>query len=338
MKNNSKYCNKEELIVRYLNGDFSVIEKQEFEIWLNKNPENRNLFEDFKMLWDHSQNLSPIESINVTEDWKKTKLKFNFKQDEKTHSLVKRINFNFWKVAATIIILLGVGLLSKQYLFTAPEMILVESGNFKQNITLPDGSTVFLNNNSSLEYPEKFKRKDRLVSLNGEAFFEVAKNPDKKFKVNIDKQAFIEVLGTSFNIKSEIENGNIDVNVVIGKVAFYTPHNENNQTLLVKNDNAVLKNGNISKNVRKDKNFLSWRTGVLYFEDETIDNVCKALSEFYDKQIVPEGLVKTEIRFTSIIDNQKLESVLEEIKLVLSLDYTIKEQKIIIYKPEKPIQ
>lgn len=339
MKNNSKYYNKEELIVRYLSGDLSEIEKQEFETWLNKNPENKNLFEDFKKLWNHSQNLSAIESINVTEDWQKTKQKFNFKRDEKTHSLpVKRINFNFWRVAATLIILLGIGLLSKQYLFTSPEMILVESGNFKQYITLPDGSTVFLNNNSSLEYPEKFKRKERLVSLCGEAFFEVAKNPDKKFQVNIDKQAFVEILGTSFNIKSEIETGNIAVNVVTGKVAFYTPDKEKNKTLLTKNENAVLKNGTISKNIRKDKNFLSWRTGVLYFEDEKIENVCKTLSKCYNRQIIAEGLENSEIRFTSIIDNQNLESVLEEMKLVLNIDYSIKEQRIIFHKPEKIIQ
>jgi len=336
LKNNSKYYNKEELIVRYLNSDLSENEKHEFENWVKKDPENKNLFEDFKKLWDHSQNLSVIEFINVSDDWQNTKQKFNLKKDKKTQSLIeKRTNFNLFKIAATLIILLGIGILSKQYLFTSSEMILIESGDFKKEITLPDGSLITLNKNSEITYPEKFKRKERLVSLSGEAFFEVIKNPNKKFKVEIDKQAFIEVLGTSFNIKSEKETGNIEINVVTGKVAFYTSDNEKKRTLLIKNDYAVLKDGAISKILRKDKNFLSWRTGVLYFDEAKIEDVCKILSKYYNRSIIAEGLENLEIRFTSIIDNQNLEGVLEEMKLVLNLDYTVKQQRIIFHKPEK---
>ena len=229
---------------------------------------------------------------------------------------------------------MGIGLLSKQYLFTTPENILVQTGDFKKEITLPDGSLIALNKNSELTYPTKFSRKERLVRLSGEAFFDVTKNPNKKFKIDIDKNAIVEVLGTSFNIKSEKLGGTVDVNVVSGKIAFYAPENENAKTILTKNENAFFQNGVISKNLPKNKNFQSWRTGVLYFEEETIEKVCKVLSTFYDREIISQGLENSEIRFTSIIDNQKLENVLEEIKLVLNLDYSINEHKITIHKPE----
>ncbi len=335
MKNKSKYHIKGEDIVKYLNNELSAPKQQEFEALLENDPENRKQFEDFKKLWSHSNKLSAIENINISKDWQNTKQRMGFVQNNPVKSLqLKQSRIRFLRIAATIIILLGTGLLLRQYLFTSPENILVQTGDFKKEITLPDGSLIALNKYSELSYPEKFKRKERLVKLSGEAFFEVTKNQNKKFKIDIEENAMVEVLGTSFNIKSEKVGSTIDVNVVSGKVAFYTPANKNAKTILTKNENAFLQNGVISDHLPKDKNFLSWRTGVLYFEDETIENVCKALSEFYDKEIIAEGLANTEIRFTSIIDNQKLESVLEEIKLVLNLDYSITEQKITIRKNE----
>ncbi|MBT3382202.1 MAG: FecR family protein [Prolixibacteraceae bacterium] len=333
MKNNSKYHSGENAIIKFLNGEFTNSDHKKFINWLNENPENKKLFDETKKLWDHSNNLLSIESIDVDKDWQKTKQRMNFAQDKLKSSTFKRNKIQFWKIAATIIILLGIGILSKQYLITTPEMIFVETGEFKKEITLPDGSTVFLNKNSELAYPEKFKRNQRLVSLSGEGFFEVVKNPTKRFQININEQAVVEVLGTSFNINSEKENGFVDINVLSGKVAFYTPEKENEKTILTKDENALLQDGIISKNREKDKNFLSWRTGVIFFEEEKIENVCKALSQFYDRTVIVEGLENKEIRFSSTIDNQKLKNVLDEIKLVLNLDYTVAKEKIVIHKP-----
>ncbi|MEN8117174.1 MAG: FecR family protein [Bacteroidota bacterium] len=336
MKTDSKYRDKEEVIVRYLCNELNNAERQEFEKWINENPDNKNLFEDFKKLWSHSNNLSLVETTDIDADWQKTKQRMNFEQEAPTCSLPFNKNrFSFIRIAATIIILIGIGLLSKQFLFNSPELIMAESGEFKKEITLPDGSFILLNKHSQLTFPEKFKRKERLVSLSGEAFFEVVKNPEKKFKIDIDKNAIVEVLGTSFNINSTKTDGTVNVNVVSGKVAFYKPEDAGAKTILIKDENAMLKNGVITKNLPKDKNFMSWRTGVLRFEDEKIEKVCKALSKFYNREIDTEGLENTEIRLTSTFDNQTLESVLDEIKLVLGLEHIIKEKKIIIHKPEE---
>ena len=72
---------------------------------------------------------------------------------------------------------------------------------------------------------------------------------------------------------------------------------------------------------------------MIFFEEEKIENVCKALSQFYDRTVIVEGLENKEIRFSSTIDNQKLKNVLDEIKLVLNLDYTVAKEKIVIHKP-----
>lgn len=325
----------EELIVKFLNNELSEIEKQQLGNWLKANPENKKQFNDFKLLWETSNKLSSIEEINVEDDWQSTKKRMNFENSAPSNSLTIKRNVKvFWKMAASIIILIGIGLLSKQFIFTSPEMICITTVEMQKEVTLPDGSLVVLNKNSELTYPEKFNKNQRLVSLSGEGYFEVIKNPDKQFRINIDEQAVIEVLGTSFNIYSEKENKLVDVNVLSGKVAFYSPEQENAKTILVKDENASFKNGVISKNLPKDKNFLSWRTGVIFFENESIENVCKTLSKFYDKKIIIEELDGNEILFTSTIDNQELGSVLEEIKLVLYLDYTISDDQITIHTPK----
>ena len=332
MKTNSKYQSEVEVIVRFLRGELSETENKKFRQWLNKKQENRSLFEETKKIWEHSDNLSSLESIDVNKDWKKIRQRIDFVKEKKTYQIRLTRNFRLLKIAATIIVLIGIGFLAQQFLFTPAEILVVETSDYTKEIILPDGSYAYLNHNSSLQYPEKFSKESRQIKLSGEGYFDVTKNPDKRFQISIDHHAVVEVLGTSFNIKSEKDKGTVDVNVISGKVAFYPIENENLKTILTKNDNALLQDGIIHKNLTKDKNFLSWRTGVIYFEDDNIDQVCKVLSDFYRRTIVSEGLENSDIRFTSTIDNQKLKDVLEEIKLVLNLDYSIKNRKIIISK------
>ena len=108
MKNNSKYHSGENAIIKFLNGEFTNSDHKKFINWLNENPENKKLFDETKKLWDHSNNLLSIESIDVDKDWQKTKQRMNFAQDKLKSSTFKRNKIQFWKIAATIIILLGI--------------------------------------------------------------------------------------------------------------------------------------------------------------------------------------------------------------------------------------
>jgi len=334
MKNESKYSTGENLISKFLNGEFSEKDQLKLEKWLKEEPENRKVFENAKNLWSLSQKLNTVESINTKKDWELVKNRIEFNKINTTEFAERKSRFTIWQIAATVIILLGVGFLAKQFLFTTPDVIQVVSNNQIKEMVLPDGSTVVLNRNSELIYPEKFKKQQRQVTLSGEAFFEITKNPDKAFKINVDELATVEVLGTSFNINSDKEKDLINVNVVSGLVAFFTQTNKENKILLKKNEGALFEGGIISKKKRKNKNFLSWRTGVISFENEQIDVVCTTLSEFYNTPIIPEKLNPEIIRFTSTFDNEKLDNVLEEIKLVLQLETKKLDNKIILYKPD----
>ena len=121
-------------------------------------------------------------------------------------------------------------------------------------VTLQDGSRVSLNSNSELLYPEKFRGKKRAVRLTGEAFFEVEEYPEKPFLVNIEEKAMVEVLGTSFNIRSDPSGEAISVLVVEGRVALSNvvgdAEGKNPGLILEKDEQATLIDGHSKTEMR----------------------------------------------------------------------------------------
>jgi ferric-dicitrate binding protein FerR (iron transport regulator) len=236
-----------------------------------------------------------------------------------------------FQAAAILITLLSVGFLARVFILDAPEMILISTTDVPQEFTLPDGSLVHLNRHSELSYPEKFHRKERSVAMKGEVLFSVSHNPDKPFMVNIGERATVEVLGTSFNINARLDTSKIGVQVVEGRVAFFT-NGTDSRTILNKGDQAELEHGRIQLKAQADPNFLSWQTGILYFRQNPIDEVVHQLEQHYHNKIILDPSVDKEITFTSTLDNQELDDVLEEISLVLELIITYNPDTITISK------
>ena len=267
-------------------------------------------------------NLEKYQSIDVEKDWENVRDKAGFG---------KRRNVSlFWRVAAIAIVILGVGALANQYIFT-PDMLAVASGDNQKEVVLPDGSLVHLNSDSRLTYPKKFRR-SRQVTLSGEGFFEVKRDPQRPFLVNINELASVEVLGTSFNINSQLEGQTIKVQVVEGRVSFSANNQNGTGTILVMNEQAVMKDSEIAKTKAQDRNFLSWKTGIIYFDQEKISIVLDLLSSYYDIEFIMDPSIDKDLVFTSTIDNQELEDVLEEISLVLELKITYNPDAITISK------
>ena len=266
--------------------------------------------------------LEKYRSIDVGKDWLIVRAKAGFGKR-------RRITI-FWRVAAIAIVLLGVGFLSKQYILV-PDLLFIETAENHTEVILPDGSLVHLNSHSSLTYPEKFKR-NRYVSLSGEGFFEVTKDPKHPFKVHILELASVEVLGTSFNVNASNTNNTVNVQVVEGRVSFSANKKDGNGTILVMNEQAELKDGEILKSDRPNRNFLSWKTGIIYFEQENISRVLDVLNTYYSREIILNEDVDKDLVFTSTINNQELEDVLEELSLVLDLKITYNPDAITISK------
>lgn len=269
-------------------------------------------------------NLKNFQSIDVEGDWNQVKERVTFRKSRKT--------LNIWQVAAIIALIISVGYLTTQYINNPPELIFATTGEEQKEVVLPDGSQVHLNKNSKLTYPEKFSRKRREVSLSGEGFFKIMKDPGKKFSVHMSDRATVEVLGTSFNIKAPPNSLETKVQVVEGKVAFYISDEQEVRTILNKGDQAEISQGQILINSNRNPNFLSWRTGILVFNQSPIAEVADQLAKYYNKKIILDENIPDDTSFTSTIDNQELEDVLEEMSLVLNLKITYNPDNILISK------
>ena len=266
------------------------------------------------------KNLETYQSINIEEDWQKVRGRMS-------KETPRRIS-PFLRIAAAVILLLGVGFIAQKYLAPSPDMIAVLSGDQMKEVLLPDGSMVTLNKQAELVYPEKFKGRERVLKLRGEAFFEVMSNPSKPFLVDVDQKALIRVLGTSFNINPDASDESISVQVVEGRVAFSSLEGSD-EIILVKDEQATLTNGNLIREDTVDRNFLSWKTGLIFFENTSIGEVLKKLQVLYHIEMELHLSVPEELSFTSTLDNQDLESVLDEISLVLGLDYRYENEKVV---------
>lgn len=267
------------------------------------------------------RNLGTYQSIDIDEDWQKVRKRMAKNKTIRLHP--------FWRTAAAVILLLGVGFITQKYLAPSPDMIAVLSGEQMKEVLLPDGSIVTLNKQAELIYPEKFKHRKRELQLSGEAFFNVESKPEKPFIVYVEQKALVRVLGTSFNIRPDQADETISVQVMEGKVSFSSSAEGSDEIILLKDQQATLSEGSILRVDTVDRNFISWITGRLIFVHETIGEVIKQVQEHYEIEIVLDKSVPENLTFTSTLDKQNLESVLDEISMVLGLDYHYENEKVV---------
>lgn len=161
-------------------------------------------------------------------------------------------------------------------------------------LVLPDQTKVWLNAASSLKYPITFSGSERKVEVTGEAYFEVAKNPKMPFRVQINNETTVEVLGTHFNINSYQNESDIKTTLLEGSVKIIS----NGESALIKPGqqakverlNITMPNSNhieILKAVNVDK-VMAWKNGVFDFEDATLEEVMRQLERWYDIEVVYE--------------------------------------------------
>ena len=267
------------------------------------------------------KNLGAYQSIDTEEDWEKVRGRMSEDKSRRLSPL--------WRTAAAVILLLGVGFIAQKYLAPSPDMIAVLSGEKMKEVLLPDGSSVTMNKQAKLIYPEKFKRRQRELTLTGEAFFKVVSNPSQPFIVDVDEKALVRVLGTSFNISPDQSGESISVQVIEGRVAFSSILEGSEEIILVKDEQATLIEGSVILDDTVDRNFLSWKTGKLFFDNEYIGKVLRQLQSHYNIDMELDKSVPDDLSFTSTLDNQDLDSVLDEISLVLGLDYRYENEKVI---------
>lgn len=151
-------------------------------------------------------------------------------------------------------------------------------------LTLSDGTKVWLNSETSIQYPVVFGTKERRVFIQGEAYFEVAKDAKKPFTVQFMSSS-VTVLGTSFNIRAYPEEKQSQTTLAEGSVRIYSP----GSSMLLKPGEQAEVNALSGEMVKKEvevKTFTSWKDGRFVFEQEPLENIMRTLERWYDIRVI----------------------------------------------------
>jgi ferric-dicitrate binding protein FerR (iron transport regulator) len=220
----------------------------------------------------------------------------------------------------------------KEFNMNHMEQQLIPKGK-RLMITLNDGSRVWLNADTKLEYSKDFtERATRDVYLFGEAYFDVVEDKTKPFIVHA-QGIDIKVLGTSFNVKAYNRDTKVETTLVKGKVSI-EQKNASDKITLIPNQRAVFMKHvgkmMVENNIQPDV-YTSWKSGILTFNDQPLNEILPVLERWFNVSIHADNAASLECRFTAKINNKTLEEVLELFKTSETISYTIEGSDVYLF-------
>jgi len=308
--------NPQDLLFKYISGNCTEEELQAVFSWLDASDSNKTELERVRKIWDSAQyaGFNP----NVDAAWQKVNTETKSKVIEISSN--KSILSVGWisGIAASVALVAFSWFLYIQFSTTTWDVV-ATTADQRTEYTLPDGSKVWLKESTTLSFNFD-DESDRSLKLSGEAFFDVAKMPERPFVISLGG-AEIEVVGTSFYAKS-IEDQDYQVSVKSGIVAFSDVNNRAKKVILKANEEGILERGskNMVKRTTANPNTMTWQTGVLVFNKTPMRSVIKDLTNYYNISIRLETDALGNCLITSRFDNQPLIEVLEIIKKLLSVE------------------
>lgn len=280
-------------------------------------------------------------NINTTEAEKDRTAQLNrLQQAVRATRPVRRINYRriAWRAAAVLLLLGGIALfwprLKPRTPAVTPNTFLVYSSEWGQRklLTLPDGSSVILNANTTVRIPSDYSNKHRHVELvKGAALFDVQTNPEDPFMVT-SKQIQTTVLGTSFLVKSYPYEQQSTVSLLSGKVKVSERSGAAAPLTLAPGEQAKW---NETKQEMSKASFdtialRTWKTGKLVFDNASVSEVIRQLENWYGIPFRVNGNPLYAKRFSGAFDNDKLEKVLNIFCFTAGCSFEIQPDKVLI--------
>ena len=322
------------LILRQLNGVAEEQEKKTFSNWLLQDSDNLDLYIEIKNLWDtpRSRNFAFDESkaqVKISQVIRKEKKTLRLQRYSKT-------------IAAASILLVVLSTFAYQYL-KEPEVVVSKQASIQiitkhsepgeqLRVTLPDASVVRLNAGSSISFPEKFNENKRKITLCGEAFFEVTKDPNRPFEVKTN-EITTTVLGTSFNIKA-FKHEHVTITVATGKVKVESVNADHvGKLLLLPNQQAIYneKESHFRMEEVDARRYFAWTSGTIQFNNDPLEEVAKVLERWYNVKIQINNNTQSPIRINGSYTDKKLYTILDGLGYIYNLNYNyINDSTIVI--------
>ncbi|MBV5315416.1 MAG: DUF4974 domain-containing protein [Prolixibacteraceae bacterium] len=320
----------ESLIARYLNGICLPEEQQELKLWIEESPENRNEYLSIKDIWDSSRSQADRAEGQLVIFYKN--------QLEKT----KKARILWVRYSSAVAAIFAIGLVisllipqEKSSRHQNMQVFSVPLGS-RSKVLLADGTLVNLNSGSELKYSSDFSDNNRVVSLSGEAFFQVKSDSLYPFVVktaNFD----VKVSGTKFNVCTYDENSYSSTTLAEGKIELKIEGS---------NQNFVIKPGEKFELDRKTRKYslesadieseIAWKDGEFIFRNIPFPELVKRLERWYDVKLNYSDKGLQSYAYTGRFKNQEtIWQVLDALRLTSPIDYrkmTFREFTL-IYKP-----
>lgn len=195
-------------------------------------------------------------------------------------------------------------------------------------VVLPDGTQVWLNSSSSLSYPTEFAGNSRTVKLTGEAYFEVAKNKDKPFYVEMNNVQ-VKVLGTHFNISAYADDDDLTTTLLEGSVQI---SKNGSLTLLKPGQQAVIGSNANAITVSKAhiNEAMAWKNGYFMFNDDNIVDIMKKVSRWYDADIEYQGNFSNQRFGGTFTRSKSIADLLKNLEQISNVHFKITGRRITV--------
>lgn len=325
----------DEILVKWLTHTATEEELAILKKWGGQKEENLNLIENLQKTWkeDTPEPLLIHVEAKANEIWA-TAMEEQPKQPWRW-KLVFRYAAAILILAVSFFWVLSVADFGKieqeDNLAIAPTYILRENlPGEKTKVFLPDGTVVYLNSSSSIKYLENFEGIERRVVLNGEAFFEVAKDATKPFIV---ESMGIETvaLGTAFNVNT-FDLSQIRISLLEGKVSINEAETTSKLAILSPGKELLI-NSNTQKYLEQSfeaEDVIGWKAGKLVFSHASLDDVTLRLERWYGVVITVKGDIPEDWEISTVYENQSLRNVLTDLQYSKKFAYEIKESGVTI--------
>jgi transmembrane sensor len=335
-----------EQIFRYLSKNTTEEENKQILDWLEKDEENRKLFTQLKRI--HLEILVNLDnSIDLDKAYERFLLRVNNSEDDikKSPGRTRKLFIRLLKYAAILVIILVVGLAA--YYFGRKSYPLIAGSDFeinvpyggKSSVILPDGSNIWLNAGSHLRYDKNFNYKTREVYLEGEALFNVKKNhiPFIVHTSHPDENE-IETTLIEGNIQVVTESSKKPISIKPNQMLCYRKKLDASELVpVLKEKMSTIENAEVIPNnitlIYKDvdiRDAVSWRSGSLYIENETLESLVKKLERKFDVAFKFKDEELKNYSYSGTLLDLPLEQVLQALKITSPVDYVISEKTVIL--------
>ncbi len=349
-------------LLRVLKNEVTDEEREFFYQWLESRDENKEEFGQIALLWDKTAKLPTPLSPDLNLEWNKFQIKLlesiiaeKQKVTPQKLELDKRKRINHYNKDKNIYFS---NRIQKYVIFTRAAAILLisflvywilnqpipvkkidntEQIKFyefvtrrgeKATIPLSDGSTVYLNAESKLIYPQFFDNKKRFLKLEGEGYFSIKLDTQRPFIVQTGK-TFTVVKGTEFNIK--FRNNKLSVVVTKGRVVLYN-QDSSKSVDLIKGQLSFVKGDGFSQPIKVDTRlYTAWRENKLSFVATPLEEVLEEIERVYDVDAICKNKKILSRTLTGYFDSNSLDEILNKISLALDFKFLKKGRKIYIF-------